>query len=333
MLILKKMNKFLVLSLAICIMISPIAVSAEEKMVPINQPIKEIEDVKFIKYQGTINKVNVSENLSSILVESNVEGSEDSLVFHISKDVLILDNKTMDYVKVEDLKEGMEISAFYRDNTPMLMSLPGQLTPNVLVLRNKEDGLNVHVATYNEELVSNDNMLKIQVDEETIIVDENGEEVNKEDIVDRDLIVFYDVSTKSIPAEARPKKIIVMDKVEADHTNFNMINILEKDMELNDPMYVDEEGTVMIPLREIAEALGYEIKWNQETMTAELTRGAQWTAVKIGEDNYNFAKMLIKLGTAPVLKNDRTFVPVSFLNEVFRVETEVIEEGVLSIIK
>lgn len=332
MLILKKMNKFLVLSLAVSIMISPIAVSAEETMVPINQPIKEVEDVKFIEYQGTIDTVNVSEDLLSILVESNVEGSEDSLVFHISKDVLILDSKTMDYVKVEDLKEDMEVAAFYRDNTPILMSMPGQLTPNVLVVH-KEEGLNVHVATFSEELISNDNMLKIEIDEETIIVDEKNEEVNKEDIVGRDLIVFYDVSTKSIPAEARPKKIIVMDKVQADHTNFNMINILEKDIELNDPMYVDEEGTVMIPLREIAEALGYEIKWNQETMTAELTKDAQWTAVKIGEDNYNFAKMLVKLGTAPALKNDRTFVPVSFLNEVFRVETEVSEEGVLSIIK
>lgn len=85
----------------------------------------------------------------------------------------------------------------------------------------------------------------------------------------------------------------------------------------------------MIPLRLVGESLGYEVSWNQETKTSELVRGPQWTALTIGEDNYNFAKMLVKLGTAPVLIEDRTFVPMSFIEEILKAEVEVMPEGLL----
>ena len=65
--------------------------------------------------------------------------------------------------------------------------------------------------------------------------------------------------------------------------------------------------------------------------TAELTKGAQWTAITIGEDNYNFAKMLIKLGTAPEVKDSSTYVPFSFLEEVLRVRVEITEKGMIEI--
>ena len=64
----------------------------------------------------------------------------------------------------------------------------------------------------------------------------------------------------------------------------------------------------MLPLRDIAEALEYEIKWNNESKTAELNKRHNGTAITIGEDNYNFAKMLIKLGTAPEVKDSSTYV-------------------------
>ena len=87
----------------------------------------------------------------------------------------------------------------------------------------------------------------------------------------------------------------------------------------------------MIPLRQISEALGYEVAWNNETRTAELTKGAQWTSVTIGEDNYNFAKMIVKLGIAPEIKEGSTFVPFTFLEEVLKVNLEIMESGMINI--
>ena len=40
---------------------------------------------------------------------------------------------------------------------------------------------------------------------------------------------------------------------------------------------------------------------------------------------YNFARMLIKLGAAPQLIDSRTYVPATFIEEVLKAEVEVAE--------
>ncbi|MBW7476155.1 copper amine oxidase N-terminal domain-containing protein [Paenibacillus oenotherae] len=85
--------------------------------------------------------------------------------------------------------------------------------------------------------------------------------------------------------------------------------------------YLHKDGkTVMLPLRALVEALGYKIAWNGETKSAELTRGAQWTSVKVGEDQYSFAKMLIKLGIAPQSIGGKVYVPESFASQVLQAD-------------
>lgn len=94
--------------------------------------------------------------------------------------------------------------------------------------------------------------------------------------------------------------------------------------------YLNEAGVKMIPLRTVCEGLGYQVNWNEEQQMVEIFRGAQWTRVFIGQDNYSFAKMLIRLGTAPVLKDDRTYVPASFAEQVLKA-TVAEHEGALMI--
>lgn len=83
------------------------------------------------------------------------------------------------------------------------------------------------------------------------------------------------------------------------------------------------DGITMVSLRDVANSLGYEIKWNQSSRSAELTKGAQWTNVIVGKDSYFFAKMApVSLGTAPILKNDSLYVPVKFVTDILRVEVK-----------
>lgn len=89
----------------------------------------------------------------------------------------------------------------------------------------------------------------------------------------------------------------------------------------------------MIPLRQIAEAIEYEVKWNNKLRSVELTKGAKWTSLTIGQDNYNFAKMTVKLGAAPELTEGTTFVPLTFLEEVLRVDVDITEEGIINILE
>lgn len=83
-------------------------------------------------------------------------------------------------------------------------------------------------------------------------------------------------------------------------------------------MYKTEKEVVMIPLRQVTEALAYKVAWNGEKKSIELSKGAQWTSMKLGEDNYSYAKMLVKLGTAPEIKNECTYVPLDFISKILK---------------
>lgn len=93
--------------------------------------------------------------------------------------------------------------------------------------------------------------------------------------------------------------------------------------------YLHKDGkTVMLPLRTLVQALGYKITWNAETKSAELAKGAQWTSVRVGEDQYSFAKMLIKLGIAPQSVGGKLYVPETFASQVLQAEVSRAGNGV-----
>ncbi|WCF11709.1 copper amine oxidase N-terminal domain-containing protein (plasmid) [Paenibacillus thiaminolyticus] len=78
----------------------------------------------------------------------------------------------------------------------------------------------------------------------------------------------------------------------------------------------DKEGILMLPLRVVAESLGFDVTWGAVGhQTVELSRGAQYIQFKIGENNYFYGKMApIELLTAPELIDGSTFVPIDFIS-------------------
>lgn len=96
--------------------------------------------------------------------------------------------------------------------------------------------------------------------------------------------------------------------------------------------YLKGKSTVMIPLRLVSEALGYEVKWNGQSKTVELSRGPHWITTKIGEDYYTFGKMApMKLGTAPEVFQEVTFVPLDFVTEILKVHINRDKAGIIDI--
>lgn len=347
----RNFKKYIVLSMAACITLSPILVNANdlvEEVTVISAPINSEEEIMvkdYIKYEGKITSITKNEKYISIMVKDNESDLYNGMLFHIDDDVILLNDKTMDFISKDTFKEGQTVTGYYSKDTIMLMSLPAQLSPDIFILNEAEELINVEVSKFNKELISSDGMLKINATDTTVIIDKDGNKVDKEDLGDKDLIVFYTMSTKSIPAQTGPKKIIVMEKedivlevetpevevVENEISVFDKIVINEKEITLNKQIYKNEKGIVMIPLRQIAEVLGYKVKWDNDLRRAELIKGPQWTAVTIGEDNYNFAKMLVKLGTAPEIKDSTTFVPLNFLEEVLSVNMGILEDGLMNI--
>jgi hypothetical protein len=76
------------------------------------------------------------------------------------------------------------------------------------VLHSCEDVGFVHVATFDDTLTSSDGLLKITLGSGMTLVDRQGQPVTS--LSNQTLVVFYSTSTRSIPAQAKPEKIIVL---------------------------------------------------------------------------------------------------------------------------
>ncbi|NHN30218.1 stalk domain-containing protein [Paenibacillus agricola] len=96
--------------------------------------------------------------------------------------------------------------------------------------------------------------------------------------------------------------------------------------------YMAEDRTVLLPLRPIAEKLGYTLKWITQYNTVELSKGEQWTSLSVGKDQYVYNKIgAFPLGHAPIIKEDgNMYVPVSFFEKVLQASL-ISESGILTI--
>lgn len=100
--------------------------------------------------------------------------------------------------------------------------------------------------------------------------------------------------------------------------NENIAVILNGDkFSLENTAYMNEEGRVMVPVRQILEALAYEVNWNDENRSVTAVNGLDLVEFKIGETGIYFNKEEFNILEEPVIKNDTTFVPLELLSSVF----------------
>ncbi len=82
--------------------------------------------------------------------------------------------------------------------------------------------------------------------------------------------------------------------------------------------------TIMIPIRAIAEKLGYEVIWDGEHHSVALAKMPQYITFQIGIDGYSFAKSApMPLGISPVIVDNTTYVPLSLITDIMNLKVEV----------
>ncbi|AFS79662.1 copper amine oxidase domain-containing protein [Gottschalkia acidurici 9a] len=332
-------KKVVAISLSACILLSSQIYASQlldsklyesRKSVVLIEENAGISDSRYNEYEGIIKEIIESNGRLSILVEIENNDTFEKAMFKISDDVILLSDKTKDFINHEDLKEGAKINVFCNEKTDTKRNISPILNPSVIVVNEAEELTPVKVSKFNEELISIDNQLKLNISDKTILIDRNESLLNEEDIYNKDLIVFYGPSvTMSIPGQTSANKIIalkpkikVLDKVLID----------KKEKALKNNMYTSK-GVTMIPLREISESLGYKVSWNKENKLAGLSKGNKFIKVGLNEDKYSFEKMILKLGAESEVKDGTTYVPLDFTNKVLKLNLEVSEDGTILIDK
>lgn len=105
------------------------------------------------------------------------------------------------------VRVGDRVTGFYDGNVPTPLIYPPQY--RAVVMAKNSSSHNVKVSFFNNQLVSSDGMLSLNVTNNTKIALENGQAFDRYP-GNRNLIVVYGSTTRSIPAQTTPEQIIVM---------------------------------------------------------------------------------------------------------------------------
>lgn len=283
------------------------------KHVKVSTEKKEEKRAYYGSFTGTVKQISQSQSdktLKYILLEGK-DGEIANIV--VSASTYYVDN-----VKVE---VGSKITGYYVADAPMFTIYPPQYTVDVVAASTQ----NIKVDVFDKELVSADGMLKLNLSDKTQILLRDGsvfKAKGKGVLKNRRLVVFYDVSTRSIPAQTTPTKIVLLSKKQVeykhpDKIDFSKIEIMVNDKKIDAPQaYLNKKGVIMLPLQPVAKALNYAVSANEKF---DIVTIAKTIIVKAGAENCIDLRrdpFVVQLEAKAEIKDKTVYVPLSFFTQV-----------------
>ena len=159
----------------------------------------------FFSFHGTITGITdfitgQNDNREGCYKFFTIENEEGMIVnFVVSPATYVVDH--------EMLEIGDVVTAYYDGDAPAILIYPPQYPALVIVKDNEYQ--NVKVSYFNNQLLSSDGQLQLNYSPDTQIILTNGQQFTKYP-GNRDLVVIYQFTTRSIPAQTTPSRIIVL---------------------------------------------------------------------------------------------------------------------------
>ena len=335
----KVRNKFVASALAACLMVGTVtpvwagtiqnspAVTTEANTegttyVQLNNDLVEGQDVAtapisaYNSFTGTVIAINDHTEENTLIV--TVEHAEGGLANIIVKPGTAL-------IDMDKLEVGQIITAFYYSNTPMIMIYPSQYVAQVVV-KADNPAQNVVVDIFDENMLSFDGTLHLNIGKDTIILNIDGTPFDGsiEDLIARHLIVFYSVATFSLPAQTTPSVIYVipMEGMQTYETESQTVpatpyviggDVIISGDKVNTPVQNNDHGVSVVSLRPVAEALGLNVNWNGELRV--ITIGDN-IVIDIDAQTVTKDGELVSLNVAPAIIDGVTYVSLEFITAV-----------------
>ena len=256
-----------------------------------------------------------------VLVESAVDGSQVRL--YIGDHPYIVDSVSGQPMALED-RDDDKIAAYY--GPAQTLSIPPQSNA-VLIICNIPEGVIPPVYGFVEAVERLDGEIKVTVDSGSLIVTIGRETplspyLTREIVtidaitVGDELLIWYPMVAASFPAQATANKVVrlghsgILGDITIDSPTD--ISNVETIFSISEEDTFKENEIHFAPLRRVAEALGYEISWDDATKGIVLNKEEQSHTLVVGVNEYEG----IELEAAPVIRNDRTYVPVRYFEAV-----------------
>ena len=166
------------------------------------------------------------DSITTIIVES-----EESGVFHFTTNANTLFVKDGQIVTISSIEEGQEINIQFEALQMAEMIFPPRLRASAVSISGEEDFTTVRVDIFRKssdfegQLVSSDNVLRLDITEDSIIVDRNNN-VYEGTLEDKKLAIIFSAQTMSIPALPINPVIVVLGDAE-DVAGVHMLTEVE----------------------------------------------------------------------------------------------------------
>ncbi len=94
------------------------------------------------------------------------------------------------------------------------------------------------------------------------------------------------------------------------------ITINGETISVNDPI-LNKSDFLLLPMRALYEAIGANVEWNKDTLTASATRNGKLVDLTIDSMNALVDGEEVAMDVAPFMYKDRTYMPLRFVSENF----------------
>jgi hypothetical protein len=249
---------------------------------------------------ATVSEVNED----AVLVTTD-DGQELQLNVGVSEEgrTAIVDNATGLPLNLSELTVGSQI--YYYAQPMMTMSLPAQ-SPAKVILANVADSTPAHLLTV-ESFDDVAGGIRLSCGDKVVTV---LEETPLSPLLTRNIIhyseltvgtevlAWYDMMTLSLPAQATADRVVVLSlpeekegaRDEAAEDNGVAVPISETRRQAVTSDTKQVGNVTMVPVRAVAEALGYTVGWDNDTQSVRVTDddGAPLVSFSVGEDSYLF---------------------------------------------
>lgn len=241
----------------------------------------------------------------------------DSVALHITDDTFVIQNGTGYYLNGFDIREGEQVKAWY--GPVLTRSLPPQGKADA-VIAGEQNGrptftyFNIGKVEPQED--GSVRVLNVNESQYVTIFPQVYPDVAELKAGDK-MLLWYEFTTMSMPGQATATKAVLLKQGPADINISTTAGVIAMDgKELADVKLVEKNNTLYVPLRQVAEALGYTVTWNGDAQTAVVYDGPRSAVCTIGSYDYGQQRMRVQLQYTPELIDGVTMVPVEMLEHV-----------------
>lgn len=268
--------------------------------------------------QATITDVTTEGSVVKSYTLKSEDAKLGSLVALVDANTLVIDNETATR-QTAALQKGDSVYVYYGDT--LATSEPAQVTAELILTKVSKDSLPARFVSIERSeqnvdgsvrLLGENKSLWVTLGADTPLTTLDGKTVKNTDLhMGASVLVWCNAIQESLPAQTSATKAVLLPQIDRSFTIITGGDIAIAEGKV-------EDGVAMVPLRKVAEQMGFTVTWNNEERSIHLTDGKLQTTVTIGQDLYFYSSAAEKmigmskpspLGAAPVLTNETTFVP------------------------